>query len=418
MLTRRTPLTLAASEDLANITVVDPATGVVPLYVIQNGTLYEYDSLDTTTAASAVCLVSGDVSGLRYKSGGITPPYSVLTKDTVAQPVSPAPTIGDAYLIPTGATGTDWAGKDGKLGIYSRAGWQFAISPIGRSLYVEDTNTRWYRNAAGTWVSGFGAVNVGPGGINITNILGAKASFVVKVENQTTNTPPASPVAPVAYIVGPAPAGGWSAYSPGDLAVCLVSGTFTRIVPAAGDVVYDKSAGLPYSWTGSAWQTANGELLMTLRFYTASATWTKPARLSCVEVEVGGGGANGGSSGVPTNGGASSFGSHCSATGGTGGTNAGGGTGGTGGIGSGGDINLSGQTGGNQTTGFGGRPAGTFTNKGWGSDSFNGTGGGGGGGGAAFKRILASALGSSETVTISTAAQNNGYVLVKEYTRA
>lgn len=261
--TRRIPYALSSSESAADLVVVDPATGVVPLYLVQDGTLFEYDSLDSTTVASAVCLVTND--GKRYKSGGITPPYSVLTVGTTAQPVSPS--IGDTYLIPTAATGTDWSGKDGKIGIYSRAGWQFAISPIGRGLYAEDTNIRWYRNAAGTWVSGFGGLTFESNVFASGAILGAGAAFIRKVENQTTNTAPASPIAPVAYIVGSAPAGAWSAYSPGDLAICNADGVWTRHVPGFGDEVFDKALGIRVQWRGTVWESATGQIITIKQDY-------------------------------------------------------------------------------------------------------------------------------------------------------
>lgn len=254
--TRRVPYALAGSESAADLVAIDPATGVVPLYLVQNGTLFEYDSLDTTTVASAICLVTSDSK--RYKSGGITPPYSVLTVGTTAQPVSP--TLGDTYLIPTAATGTDWAGQDGKIGIYSRAGWQFAISPIGRGLYAEDTNIRWYRNAAGTWVSGFGGLVIGDSTFASSAIIGAGAAFIRKVENQTETTAPASPVAPVAYIVA-GNGGAWSAYNVGDLAICNVDGAWTRSVPAVGDEVYDKSLNVRVRWNGTAWAFATGSII-------------------------------------------------------------------------------------------------------------------------------------------------------------
>lgn len=246
--TRRVEYCLAASEDASDLVVVDPATGVVPLYLKQNGTSYEYDSLDSTTVASAVCLVTNDAK--RYKSGGITPPHSVLTVGTTAQPVSPS--LGDTYLIPTAATGTDWAGKDGKIGIYSRAGWQFAISPIGRELYAEDTDTKYYRNAAGTWVSGFGAVALGAASVLPSNLLGGGGRERWIVQNQTTNTQPAATDG-VAYIIGPSPTGAIWAGNAGKIAHGE-GGTWVVYSPAAGWSAYDIALGKDLRYSGSGWQ--------------------------------------------------------------------------------------------------------------------------------------------------------------------
>jgi hypothetical protein len=70
------------------------------------------------------------------------------SRTTTAQPGSPAD--GDVYLIPTSATGTDWAGQDGKIAIYINndwyAGWytneadNFISPAAGMRAYVEDEN--------------------------------------------------------------------------------------------------------------------------------------------------------------------------------------------------------------------------------------------------------------------------------------
>lgn len=272
MCTRRFAYALTASESATDFVAVDPATGVVPLYLIQNSTLFAYDSTDSTTAHDgATCLVSSD--GKRFKSDTIAPPYSVLDKDTIAQPVSPAPSVGDRYLIPTSATGTDWAGQDGKIGIYTAAGWRFAISPVGRFLYVEDETAFYHRNTSGAWTAGVGSITHAANSISITHILGAKASFVVKVENQTTNAPPATPVAPVAYIIGPSPTGAWSGNA-GKLAICLIDGVFTIITPDTGDTVYDKSIAQNYRFNGSAWVLSAGSVISFFRSFSTSPAVT------------------------------------------------------------------------------------------------------------------------------------------------
>jgi hypothetical protein len=80
------------------------------------------------------------------------------------------------------------------------------------------------------------------------------------VENQTEVTAPASPVAPVAYIVAGS-GGAWSGYSVGDLAICNVDGSWTRSVPAIGDEVFDKALNVKYRWNGTAWQSAAGAVI-------------------------------------------------------------------------------------------------------------------------------------------------------------
>lgn len=191
------------------------------------------------------------------------------------------------------------------------------------------------------------------------------------------------------------------------------------------------------SCTGTAFITmgavpATGALI-GYQIFTASGTYTKATNNpSFVIVEVVGGG--GGSSGA---GGTSSFGTHCSATGG----NGGGSNNNTGGTGSNGDLNLQGgkgdvegttSTGSIFTSAYGEGTGGqsTITGRGTGIT----TGGsstaagvnwiGGGGGGYSMKKILASSLASSETVTVGgvgsgttsqVQAATAGIVIVWEY---
>ncbi len=254
MTTRRFAYCLATDEAAGDFTAKDPDTGVPPLYLIQNNILFAYDETDSTTAGDGVtCLVTDD--DCRYKSETIAPPWSVLDKDLTAQPVSPSD--GDRYLIPTAATGTDWAGKDGKIGIFKGVRWHFAVVPIGRFLYVEDETAFYHRNTSGVWTAGVGSIAISANSIPITAIIGAKASFVIKVENQTTNAPPVSPVVPTAYIIGPSPTGAWAGNA-GKLAICLTAGAFTIIAPGDGDIVYDKALKNNYQFDGTAWVSSAG----------------------------------------------------------------------------------------------------------------------------------------------------------------
>jgi hypothetical protein len=250
MTTRRFAYALADDEVASDFVAKDPVSGVPPLNLIQFGTLYAYDETDSTTAPSDVCLVTSDAC--RYKSGSVKLPDSVLTYSTTAQPADVDVSDGDTFLLPIGATGADWAGKAGQIAIRKGARWYFAISPIGRGLYVEDEDARYYRNASGVWTAGSGSVTLAANAVKITNVLGAKASFQIKVENQTTNAPPVSPVAPVAYIIGPSPTGAWAAHA-GKLAYCLVDGLFTIIAPEEGDEVWDKTQNNKYVFNGTAW---------------------------------------------------------------------------------------------------------------------------------------------------------------------
>jgi hypothetical protein len=73
---------------------------------------------------------------------------TVQSRVVVAQPGSP--TDGQAWIIPTGATGAAWSGQDGKIGRWLNSAWVF-ITPVAglRAWVVDDANvavydgTRW-----------------------------------------------------------------------------------------------------------------------------------------------------------------------------------------------------------------------------------------------------------------------------------
>lgn len=184
--------------------------------------------------------------------------------------------------------------------------------------------------------------------------------------------------------------------------------------------------------------------LPTQQIFTSSGTWNKPVGLTYVTVELvapgGGGGGSGSSGGTGTDGGNVSFGSHCSATGGSCGIRKG--KGGLGGIGSGGDLNLKGQTGVDSSprdsngflapggNSFFGKSGGNGAAPGGASGSSIGSGSGGGAGGYSRKTIHESSLGTTETVTIGSVGTGgvgtgtgggtgengeSGFVIVTEY---
>lgn len=64
----------------------------------------------------------------------------VKSRTTSAQPGSPA--AGDTYIIPTGATGTDWSTQAGKIGHYYGGSWKFYAPVEGIRVWVNDEDVR------------------------------------------------------------------------------------------------------------------------------------------------------------------------------------------------------------------------------------------------------------------------------------
>lgn len=168
--------------------------------------------------------------------------------------------------------------------------------------------------------------------------------------------------------------------------------------------------------------TGSSGRLLRISYWTASSTWTKQPDVGSVLVKVIGGG-GGGVNTARTAGTSSSFGSHC--TGGGGGIS--GASPGAGGSASGGDINLTGESGFQGVGGQSIRAEGYLGKYGFGGCS-NATGNdGGGAGGYSEKFIQASALGATETVTVGSAGSGGvggavyaggaGIVIIYEYSK-
>lgn len=252
LIIKRMPMSLAAADDLQNITVVDPDAATIPLFVAQLGRLFELDAADATTAHDGTtCLVSAE--GKRYKVVSFEYPFSVLDKDLTEPPAAPA--VGDAYIVGVAAT-NDWSGKDNQVGVYTERGWNFVTIPIGKLVYVEDETGFYHRNGAGAWTPGIGSLTLGSGVVMPSNIKGGGAKFVWPVENQTTNAPPGDVAEGASYIIGSSPTGAWSGHS-GKIAHGE-NGTWVIYQPANGWFAYDKSLNNYYRFTGSAWVSSQG----------------------------------------------------------------------------------------------------------------------------------------------------------------
>ena len=60
----------------------------------------------------------------------------VIDKDLAAQPV--APLEGDRYILPAGATGTDWLTHDTEVAVFIETVWEFHVPQLGWTAFVQD----------------------------------------------------------------------------------------------------------------------------------------------------------------------------------------------------------------------------------------------------------------------------------------
>lgn len=325
---------------------------------------------------------------------------SVLDRSLTAPPGSPA--NGDRYIVAAAATGA-WAGSDGKVAAYQDNAWAFYAPREGWLTWVAD------EDAAFVW-DGSAWIGLSAGGGGGASLNPASGGLVgINATADSTNRLSLSSAASLFNHAGAGHQLKINKSAAPDTASLLFQTAFSgraEFGTAGNDDFHVK-----VSADGAAWKEAllidrsSGAVsfpfspaALVPTVYSSSATWTKPAGLKALRVTVigaggggggaqgtasqaaaGGGGGGGGavvkfllaadlgateaitigaggtggssSGGNGTNGGTSSFGAHCSATGGslgfgmlTGTATAFGFMGG-GGLGSGGDLNLQGGAG-------------------------------------------------------------------------
>src|SRR5258708_3575313 len=88
MAARRFVYCLDTSESVTNFVAVDPNAGTLPLYLLQNSVLFQFDPLDTTTPNDGItCLVTSD--GKRYKVGDKTAFIGLLAFSDISGQIAP-----------------------------------------------------------------------------------------------------------------------------------------------------------------------------------------------------------------------------------------------------------------------------------------------------------------------------------------
>ena len=268
-----TPVTL-------NVLQIDPADaelgGIRQAYVYgADAGTFVYDPLDNITAQDLIfCLVL--IGGYRYKRVG-TPNIGSVKSRVVATPPDPndvdpelRPAYGDAYLYLTGTWGTEGIAVN-SIAVWSSldaGSWQEIEPKFGPPLYVEDEDgfIRWTGDDG--WKNGVGSGAHEDDTIPLSAIAGLAASLTIRVQNQTTNTPPASPAIGEDYIIGPLPTDDWAGQA-GKVARCETVEVFAIYTPQVGDVVHDLGTGIKVQWNGTAWISDAGAIIgMTPPIFT------------------------------------------------------------------------------------------------------------------------------------------------------
>lgn len=222
----------------------------------------------------------------------------IVSRSTTAQPVSP--TEGDLYVVPEGATGSDWSGRTaGELVRADVGGWTAEVAPEGTLALIADEGRVVVRHA-GDWTSmgeRLGAIqNVGRIGLNTT--ADAANPFAARVGKALWTAPGGGEGGDLRFTFNKSGAGDV-------LSLLFQSGWGGR---AELGLIGDDDLLLKVSADGSTWhealrvEAATGAATFAAgagraetTVLTADAVWTPPVWARRVEVLAVGGGGGGGS---------------------------------------------------------------------------------------------------------------------------
>lgn len=216
--------------------------------IVFGGRVFQRDDADTTTPHDGVSTLVTQ-GGVRFKADGfgqgpVIRRYAVLSRIS-APPGSPA--LGDSHLVAAPGTGA-FATHVGKIASWTSAGWRFVVPRLYDEAHVAAEALIYHYNASSVWVQGSPAIVIADNSLLFTKL---KHGLGLAVENQTTNTPPASPSNGVAYIIGPSPTGVWTGHA---LKVALFdAGAWLIVAPQIGWKVYDKAIAADAVYDATGW---------------------------------------------------------------------------------------------------------------------------------------------------------------------
>lgn len=264
----RTVYNFTEGEDPSSFEALDSDTGAIPQALGYDGKIFWLDPNDSTSAHDGVTVIRTDDDYV-YKVAANFDVKSVLSFTTTAPPGTPS--LGDAYLVPAGATGS-WSSHQDDIAVWTANGWKYEIPTIGRWLLDEEVGGFLGYTDTG-WVYGPGARSFDDQSVPFSAAISWGYRFIV--ENQTTNAAPTATLG-LCYIVGPVPTGAWSGHAL-DVAICEVAGVWTFYDPGNGWSAFDKSLNAEYRFTGSAWTSSAGTWVSFASVFTASGSDSFPS---------------------------------------------------------------------------------------------------------------------------------------------
>lgn len=242
--------------DPQTVDPVDAGSGAFPWLVFWHETLWWFDPDDTTTAHDGTSCIVLDNGG-RYKVSTIDPwyGYSVLSASTMDPPdpedevEEDRPDFGDAYIVPSGASG-EWGDHADEIAIWTARGWGYIPPRRGRLVEVEDEDA--YRHWMGTeWELGLGNSTFVDASIAPRHLIQGVTAWIV--EEVGTNTPPTIAKG-VNYIVGGSPTGDFAGHT-NKIATSDDGLEWDFNTPSEGWEVYDRDTNLKYRYDGTTWQS-------------------------------------------------------------------------------------------------------------------------------------------------------------------
>lgn len=191
------------------------------------------------------------LDGIAYLTNDIKFPGFVLSRTIATPPDEEDRAYGDTHRVPAGAT-DDWAGHENDDAMWTARGYRFRAPVTGDLHYVVDEAGYEHFSADDEWEDGFGALVFENGTIRPNSLLIRGWS----VENETTNTLPATGPAGEQYIVGPSPTGAAAGQAKKIAWRPATDAAFIFTTPFVGEKVYDKATQTEVRWTGTVWQSS------------------------------------------------------------------------------------------------------------------------------------------------------------------